>query len=115
MKYTVTYSCGHEEEIQLFGPNKDRERRIAAFESQECPACRAAKAPELTGSAKQVAWAADIKAKGLPDVDENHAAMAVLVDRVVSSKDSAKWWIDHRDFAAHDIEAEVYSLWQARS
>ena len=28
-KYTITYSCGHEEAVELFGPMKDRESKIA--------------------------------------------------------------------------------------
>lgn len=39
-KYTIKFSCGHEEEKQLFGPNKDRERKIKFFEERGvCSAC----------------------------------------------------------------------------
>ncbi len=92
-QYTVTYSCGHSDTVQLYGPTKDRERKIAWFEkSGRCASCyRALKAaerveqekaneaeniasadanlvaglPALTGSEKQIAWAETIRAKAL--------------------------------------------------
>ena len=33
MKYDVTFSCGHTATIELFGPTKDRERKISWYES----------------------------------------------------------------------------------
>jgi hypothetical protein len=42
--YDVTYSCGHQDRIQLFGPHKDRQERINWLESQGlCRACYTAK------------------------------------------------------------------------
>lgn len=39
-KYQVTFSCGHAQEMQLVGPHKERERKIAYFEkSGQCSAC----------------------------------------------------------------------------
>lgn len=35
--YDVTFSCGHTERKELFGPTKDRERRIKYWE--ECGIC----------------------------------------------------------------------------
>lgn len=32
MKYTVNFSCGHTETVELFGKTSDRERKIAYFE-----------------------------------------------------------------------------------
>lgn len=70
MKYIVTHNCGHDEEVVLYGPGKERDRRIAQMESQECPECRALHASErdeakgyatLDGSPKQVSWASDIR------------------------------------------------------
>jgi hypothetical protein len=37
MKYTVNFSCGHTETIQLFGKTSERERKIAYFE--RCGVC----------------------------------------------------------------------------
>lgn len=87
MKYYVTFSCGHEGEVNLYGKAKDRDRRIAWYEEEGiCPDCYrkmkeeerrkadeglAAYAdkieaewnlPELEGTEKQVAWARKIRA-----------------------------------------------------
>lgn len=81
-RYAVTYSCGHEAEVALFGPHKERERKIEWMrQSALCPACYVAardaerqkaqadaeaKAerdglPALLGSEKQIAWAERIR------------------------------------------------------
>lgn len=59
-QYDVTYSCGHTETVQIYGPHKDRERKIAWFErSGHCRACyRALKDAEC---AEQAAAAEQIK------------------------------------------------------
>ena len=78
MKYDVTFSCGHTATIELFGPGKERERKISWYETHgECPECYKARKqaereaidaqaaqesrekqwPELSGTPKQVAWA----------------------------------------------------------
>lgn len=82
MKYEVTFSCGHTDTVELYGPTKDREWRINEYESHGlCPDCyqkdRAEKlekekvkddlilasynAPDLTGSEKQISWASKIR------------------------------------------------------
>lgn len=39
-KYDVTYSCGHEGTVELFGKEKDRQRKIEWYESTGlCPEC----------------------------------------------------------------------------
>lgn len=80
MKDYVTYSCGHTGEVQLFGSNKDRERKIKWYEeSALCPDCYkkqqeergkalAAKynLPEITGvSDKQIAFAETLRGRYL--------------------------------------------------
>lgn len=37
MKYIVKFSCGHEEEIQVYGSREERERKVKYFE--ECGLC----------------------------------------------------------------------------
>ena len=40
MKYDITYSCGHEGTVQLFGPGKERERKLDWMKgSALCPEC----------------------------------------------------------------------------
>lgn len=95
-KYTVTFGgCGHTDTIELFGPHKERERKIAWLEREGiCPNCyraekeaekaearakAAAEAeaiesalnlPKLKGSEKQVAWAKTIRTEILKKFDE---------------------------------------------
>lgn len=48
-KYTVTYSCGHEGVVELFGKVSERERKIAYFEkSGLCRECYKKKMEEAT-------------------------------------------------------------------
>lgn len=40
MKYTITMSCGHEDQIELFGKEKEREKKIAYLQSSGlCKEC----------------------------------------------------------------------------
>ena len=76
MKYQVTYACGHEGRVALFGKNSEREYKLEQFARYICPECAAAQRakkeeaivaakasglPELEGSEKQVAWATRIR------------------------------------------------------
>jgi hypothetical protein len=97
-KYTITYSCGHTGEIQLFGKMDERDRKIAWLEREGlCPECYKARKeqehaeatekakqetadldlPELTGSERQIAWAETIRAKAAKiDIPDFHAELA---------------------------------------
>lgn len=111
---TVTYACGHKEDIAVFGKRADRERRIAWLESQPCAECRAAEAAEaskaagmvaLTGSAKQIAWAEDLRCESINAVKSMVARTeteAVHKDRLIKylgSITSAAWWIENQGCA----------------
>ena len=80
MKDYVTYSCGHTGEVQLFGTNKDRERKIKWYEeSALCPECYMKQQeergkelavkynlPEITGASdKQIAFAESLRGRYL--------------------------------------------------
>lgn len=39
-QYTVKHTCDHSHTYSLFGPHKDRERKIEWLSEQECPRCR---------------------------------------------------------------------------
>ena len=42
-KYNVVFKCGHEEEVNLFGKYKDREKRIEWYQKEcDCSKCRTA-------------------------------------------------------------------------
>jgi hypothetical protein len=117
-KYTITHTCGHTEEVQLFGKMEDRERKIKWLESQECDECRKAKAnaeaaaakearglADLEGSEKQIAWANTIREKAYKCVDalapfaSNPQAKAMMDGwkAKMDAETSAKWWIDNRN------------------
>lgn len=83
MKYTVTFSCGHTAEVELFGKSSDREWKLQKMAEGLCPDCYKAQKEaerkaaseaaaeeakkqgfaELKGSEKQIAWAETIRAK----------------------------------------------------
>jgi hypothetical protein len=89
-KYTVTYTCGHTDTIQLIGPIRDREWRLAREGEKLCPDCYRAKLeadrqkqnseaaeanridglPELQGSEKAVAWAESIRKSMIDKFDK---------------------------------------------
>lgn len=96
-KTTITYTCGHSDTIQVYGPYKGRDA-IAAREARKlCPACyqaklaadraaesaaaaeqaQAAGLPALTGSPKQIAWAESIRAKQVAQLQALDAKLAV--------------------------------------
>lgn len=83
-KYTATFACGHESEVQLLGKHTERDRKLAYLSKQTCDACLSAEKvardaaavqanakpapsglPTLTGSEKQIAWAMQIRRDAL--------------------------------------------------
>ena len=97
MKYYVTFSCGHEGEVNLYGKAAERDHRIAWYEKEGiCPDCYrkmkeeerrkadeelAAYAdkieteynlPELEGTEKQIAWARKIRAGAIRAWEAEH-------------------------------------------
>lgn len=98
-KYEITHSCGHTETVQLYGPTKDREYRIARMEKQPCAECRAEEAKafdeahglaELKGSPKQIAWASDIRAEMLSALDGTIERMDAQVQEAIESGRAAE-------------------------
>lgn len=114
MKTTVTYACGHTEEIVVFGKRADREKKIAWLESQLCAECRAREGAAqgaakgwaaLEGSPKQIAWAEDLRTESINAVQKIEARTeteAVHKDRLIKylgSINSAAWWIENHGCA----------------
>jgi hypothetical protein len=114
-KYTVKFSCGHAEAVELFGKTSERERKISYFErSGICSECyraqqeakRAAELssynnanlPALTGTPKQIDWANKIRM-------EKYQMFASRGFEYISRETSAAWWIDHRN----NVEDEIAS------
>lgn len=117
-KYTITHTCGHQVEVQLFGKYADREKQIARMESCKCPEClkaetnaKAAQAnenrglAELTGSEKQIAWAETIRSRAYECLDElvqfcvnDQGHVIIKAWRAkLDEQQTAAWWIDNRD------------------
>ena len=114
MKTTVTHTCGHKEDIAVFGKRADREKKIAWLESQPCAECRAAESAEaskaagmaaLVGSPRQIAWAEDLRTESINAVQKIEARTeteAVHKDRLIKylgSITSAAWWIENHGCA----------------
>ena len=84
--YTYNYSCGHEEQVQLYGKESDRQRRIDAASSRECKNCWIKTQKEEDAKADKV-YTLDMSVTGdLPVVvmrlsgarDQNSRALAKL-------------------------------------
>lgn len=115
-KYTVKHTCGHIENIELFGKISDRECKIRQMEQQECPKCQLAKElkcieeknaelglQSLLGSEKQIAWGSKIRIKFLEIVDDLNKIVRPeikdLYDEWVNMQlllTDAKLWIENR-------------------
>lgn len=111
MKFEIVHSCGHVENVTMFGPMKERYAKVERMESEPCAHCRAEAAAKrdaerglvaLEGSDKQVAWASDIRYRLVSDID----AIAATADaktkkavekavEAVSCRADASWWIEN--------------------
>lgn len=87
--------------------------------------------PPLAGSPKQIAWAEDIRAQALVEIDKFRAGMAAHVaqhpetaveeaannaalDQVIAAHTDARWWIDHRhrNLAEYQVRVEANEIVQ---
>ena len=123
MKVNITYSCGHEGTIEVFGKAEERERKIKYFEEYGlCPDCYKAEKqdeekefagkhelPKLNGSGKQISWANKIRKELIEAFEKEKAPIrkgagddfADFLDDFTKDyyqNDSASWWIDHREW-----------------
>lgn len=95
MKYTVKMSCGHEEQVELFGPGKDREKKIRYYQEygmcKECYRVREEENlngfldidsfPALKGTVKQIKWAEDIRKKAVIEINAGIQVLEQPEDR----------------------------------
>jgi hypothetical protein len=112
-KYTITQACGCEIVVQLYGPNRDRERKIEWYESLTCTDCQNKEAAaqnqeaglqQLTGTEKQIAWAESIRAAKLD-----------IVGRIISGQMQGydvgmHWGYESRRTMPLDHEHRDYAL-----
>jgi len=122
MKYDVSHCCGHTQEHVLFGPHKDRDRKLVWLADRPCTDCwresnrkkreeanEAAAAaageaglPALTGSPKQVAWANSLRWRVMKplllsfrDETQGDPEFRRFITWLRGKTDS-RYWIDHR-------------------
>jgi hypothetical protein len=120
-KYTITRKCGHSEEMQIVGPEKDRPGKADWLATQSCAACRREQnhlsvdawieergLVKLEGTEKQVSWANKIRKElveemerfvDLANASPEHPDSAYIIRAykwtLIQSK--AAWWIDRRE------------------
>ena len=121
-KYTITHSCGHTVEHQIYGTNAhgERDRKIAWLESTPCSECYKAEKmektaqtnsnanmAELEGSPKQIAWAEDIRAKALP-------TLAAMQEKIDNGTGTTELYIKQRDAmqaAINEVREQTSAKW----
>lgn len=114
-KYGIVYSCGHAGEVELYGKEEERRRKIKWYEDEGvCPECYKAQREEaerkqveeansygladLTGSEKQVAWANKIRAQFVnAAMEKTSQENKDWLLQLINKKTEAKFWIDNRD------------------
>lgn len=122
--YHITYACGHDDRVQIYGTNAhgERERKAEWYGTILCPECeRKARDEEnrkhadwcaehgcvnLEGSEKQVLWANSIRFQvlrglekayaGLPADDATVREKGAGIIRRLKEETRASWWIDNR-------------------
>lgn len=119
-KYGGTYTCGHEGNVQIYGPTKNREwirerhfdrlceecrkKEIAAENVRAMQQAKEMKLPDLTGSEKQVAWANSIRIRMIGDLED---LLDKLDDLVEKHKEKASK--EEMDFA-ESIRAAIHRI-----
>jgi hypothetical protein len=141
MKYDITFACGHEGTIELFGTNANREYWLSVYEKERiCPECYKHKQveevnqfkannqfPELVGSMKQIAWAEKVRRNTWNTIARRYSSSNPLYIRhkeeydehykelhsIVSSKIEAKWWIENSDSTGDTIGLSIGQIEKA--
>lgn len=114
-KYKITYKCGHTAEVQLYGKEAEREKKIKWYATIDCPECEAREQkekaeakglPHLTGSEKQIIWATKLRNNALDKLDaqisiisneQNKSKMTAFRNQWISKETASTYWIDNRD------------------
>ena len=115
MWYTIHHTCGHEERQQIYGHDRDRQRKIEWLEGRPCDDCRRKQQlnqakevtadlglPELKGTEKQLAWAEQLRAEVWTEIEQARATKKDLPKEIddwiqwLFAHDQAHWWIDQR-------------------
>ena len=132
-KHDIKYTCGHTGTVNIIGPHRSRQSRIAYLESGECFDCfkqhssevareqaRELELPALVGTEKQVAWAETLRLAKLEEIEavvehldesqRNYRQILIAVESI-SSETAAKQWIEWRyDDPSYIISKTLKSL-----
>ena len=139
-QYTTTCTCGHEYTFNLYGPMRDRERKLEWLAGQPCPKCRAEakrkaaaeaaekaaadKLPALVGTETDVATATQVRAEIIDDLDRDSLVSGARAEICAEAArhTAAVWWISDSVFstAPHDrrraiMKAVIVARWCALS
>lgn len=70
--YTIHHTCGHTEDVQIYGTDVHGERRqkVSRMEARPCVDCQAAASNLTQGTPKQIAWAEQIIQDNIRIVEE---------------------------------------------
>lgn len=133
-KYPISYTCGHIGTVNLIGPHRSRESRIAYLEKGECFDCYKQHAtataseqahglelPALVGTEKQIAWAETLRIAKLTDIeavveqlsDHTEYRHILIAVETISNETSAKQWIEWRYDAPKQIISHVLAAMKA--
>lgn len=125
MQYSVTYACGHEGMVQLYGKNSERLWKLSREEEKLCPECWKAKRdeerkqkhveaaeanaaaglPPLEGTEAQVLWAESIRQEALKFIHDYYTGDPYGLNdfddylkglESIKQHTPASWWIDNR-------------------
>lgn len=101
-KYYLTYKCGHEGCVELFGKEEKRKHILDSALENECPECARKKKIkdsdiELTGTEKQVAWALDIRREMIKNLELNIQKVEKYIERMESRGKDATKYIEELD------------------
>lgn len=122
-KYTVEFSCGHIDTIDLVGPYEERYKKIDFLEREGlCPDCYKGKIKKnqektiaaykekynlcnMEGTEKQIAWAENIRKEffthfddiDLEKIKNENKALTKATIAYFANITSSKFWIDNRD------------------
>jgi lipopolysaccharide export LptBFGC system permease protein LptF len=124
-----TYSCGHQGRTQIYGKVSDRQYHADRHFDGICPDCleesrkaaakealqnaEACGLPTLTGSEKQVAWAAQIRQEILAGKKTDGTQVTAGDYSIALKNTEAKWWIENRKMIKSDeylLEEKIYEL-----
>ncbi|KQM78904.1 hypothetical protein ASE70_18910 [Sphingomonas sp. Leaf22] len=129
MEQRIVHACGHEQVHVIYGFDAQVARKARWLRTTQCRACfiadkqveQAKEAfenqavianldlPELTGSGRQIDWAATIRAGRLAALTLDPVTTADADCAVCLQISDAKWWIDHRTLPLGEFVAKAHA------